>query len=326
MTNRNKHLQSKKAVIKGLSQNMGFAAYGHGHRQQDCGSEAIAPTFVSRYEGWDVVELETKGCCVAKRQLPGSDAVIECRLDRHPSITYAGSWPRPISDPPRIVLTGMCVYSDCWRARLEPAAPGQPAPRPLVIGLKLDRAKLKHYISRGRKVQKIEIPRQLCYYQQVLLDWQRQTLAEWNSVEEVYYHIPIAIYHTYIQELEIALGQEQPELHLQLESYGTLLRDRVKRTLEPLAASLHFVDPHLDPEGRPLTPEAADRWLYLEAWDREDVVGLEDLAQLTIPASIAKERGGLIPCQVGLLDLPHPLSTCGGRCCDPLSVSLENCL
>jgi len=269
-----------------------------------------------RYEGWEVWE-DPDGNCRARRQLPGVAEIVECSLARHPHIAYEGSWPHPITVAPRVVVTGACLYSDCWRVQVAPAVPDTVAPRPLVIGLRHDRARLQRYLRSGRDVQTVELPRRMCRYQRVLLEWQKRNLALWASVEEVRYHLPLSVYHGFIDELEQTLGRSLTTLRAQLNAQGLQLREEVKRSIEPLGVKLRFVDPHVDADGHPLSPEAADCRPYLDAWDDDGVVGLEDLAQLTIVASIAHRRGVAIPCRVGLLDVPHPLSNCD-RGCDPL--------
>lgn len=268
------------------------------------------------YLGWKISPTDYDQC-IATRTLP-EGGEVECRCVRHHFVAYEGIWPGSLPSSPRLVMTGMCVYSDCWRGQLAPHTPGESPPRPFAIGLALDRLRLLDYLARGRPLLNIEIPRAPCDYQHRLLTWQRECLAEWPSVEEVRYHLPLGIYHRFICEIEDALGHSLPDMHGHLDSYGVDLQGRILTALEPLGVKVSFVDPVEDSGGRPLDPAEADLQPYLDVWGRDDVIGLEDLGQLTIPASIAKQQGGHMAVRVGILGFPHPFSHCRGRFCEPI--------
>ncbi len=272
-----------------------------------------SPLAAARYEGWRIA-ADASGYAASRTLPTGGGARVE--LAPGDVVTGEGLWGGPLPAAPRTVLTGACVYSDCWRARLAPHRAGARAPRPLALGLRHDRARLLAYLARGRSLRAIDMPERPCSYQRRLVAWQAACVAGWPTVEAVRYHLPVTIYHRFIEHLERALGP-QPEMHARLERYAAHLRGWIRARLAPLGVAVDFVDPATAPDGRPLTPAEADRRPYEDAWGDPGVVGLEDLAQLTIAACIAAERGAGPAVRVGVLDLPHPLSTCGGRRCAP---------
>lgn len=263
------------------------------------------------YEGWRLRQHPAR--CVATRTLPAGGR-IRIPLAVRRSVAYEGLWGGPLPDEPRAVLTGACIYSDCWRARVSAHRADARPPRPFVLGLRHDRARLLSYLNRGRRLEAVETPSSACIYQRRLFRWQAECISAWPSVEIVRYHLPVSIYHGFIGQLEASVGP-RPRMHARLDRYAGLLRGRIRALLEPLVSELIFVDPGTASDGRPLTAAEADRRPYEERWDEPGLVALEDLAQLTIAASIATERGGGPPVQVAVLDLPHPLGTCGGEHC-----------
>ena len=166
-------------------------------------------------------------------------------------------------------------------------------------------------------IRHVDVPIETCAYQDRLLSWQVGCVAEEGSdIEKILYHLPVSIYHGFIHELELALGAELPLLHGLLDGYGDMLRRKCVEAFRRIGRSVEFCDPHAGPNGEILDAHAADRAPYLDALEFDGVMGIEDLAQLTISATIAKEFGVTIPCRVGVLGLLHPLSQCDGeRCC-----------
>lgn len=263
------------------------------------------------YEGWRL-HLGV-GRCVATRVLP-TGGRVRVPLITSPGVAYEGVWDGPLPEAPRAVLTGACIYSDCWRARVSAHRVGVRPPRPFVLGLRHDRARLLSYLKRGRRLEAVEIPSAACAYQRRLFRWQAARISRWPSVRVVHYHLPVSIYHHVIEELEESVGP-RPDMHARLDRYASLLRSELRTLFAPLTGELRFIDPGCASDGRPLGAAEADRLPYEERWDEPGLVGLEDLAQLTIAASIAAERGGGPPVQVAVLDLPHPMSACGGDRC-----------
>lgn len=269
------------------------------------------------YEGWKLFEDKINYRCIAEKSIGSDDGICRVILKAHGDISYEGYWPSRPQYPPRILITGSCIYSDCWRLQFEPHIPGTTPPRPFILGLPHDRDRIRKYLTRkNRRISYVDVPMETCLYQDKLLSWQVNCVAEEGpDIEKILYHLPVSIYHAFIDEIEVALGEKLPLLHGLLDEYTDMLKGKCAKAFEGIGKSVEFLDPNKRPNGEVLDAHAADRAPYLEILESDGVMGIEDLAQLTISATIAKEFGVTIPCRVGVLGLPHPLSECDGEHC-----------
>nr|VFJ52501.1 MAG: hypothetical protein BECKFM1743C_GA0114222_101097 [Candidatus Kentron sp. FM]VFJ58359.1 MAG: hypothetical protein BECKFM1743A_GA0114220_102133 [Candidatus Kentron sp. FM]VFK09418.1 MAG: hypothetical protein BECKFM1743B_GA0114221_101047 [Candidatus Kentron sp. FM] len=279
------------------------------------------------YEGWKLFEDKINRRCVAEKSIGSDDEICQVVLKANRDIPYEGYWPGRSLDPPRILITGSCIYSDCWRIQFESHTPKTTPPRPFILGLAHDRERIKKYLKKKRPISYVDVPIQTCVYQDKLLSWQANCVAEEGpDVERLLYHLPVSIYHTFIDEIEVVLGAKLPMLHELLDEYTDMLKKKCVEAFHHIGASVEFCDPHKGPNGEILDAHAADRAPYLEVLGLDGVMGIEDLAQLTIGATIAEEFGVTIPCRVGVLGIPHPLSQCDGEHCCRRRLSMDSLL
>ena len=276
-----------------------------------------------KYEGWDVHEDDHTKTCKATKSLIGREEPLELSLEVcHGPIAYQGSWPREVpSTWPKTILTGSCIYSDCWKVQFASHSPKQAPPRALILGLERDREKIRKYLERGRAIVHVDVPTKLCGYQEKLLAWQVASVAEMPNVETVRYHLPVSVYHSFIDDFEKASSKQLHFMHLMLDDYADMYKQRVGEEFAAIGQNVTFYDPTHDQDGNVLDAHGADQAPYLEAVNEDHVMGLEDLAQLSISAIVAEKTGITIPCRVGVLGLPHPIKTCAGAFCSCQSFS-----
>nr|VFK66353.1 MAG: hypothetical protein BECKUNK1418G_GA0071005_10894 [Candidatus Kentron sp. UNK]VFK71987.1 MAG: hypothetical protein BECKUNK1418H_GA0071006_10904 [Candidatus Kentron sp. UNK] len=269
------------------------------------------------YEGWKLFEEKINDRCIAEKVIGQDGDTCRVVLEPHQHISYEGYWPHRPRVRPRILLTGSCIYSDCWRLQFDAHTPGETPPRPFILGLPHDRKRIITYLTRKRRaISHVDVPLRTCAYQELLLSWQVSCVAEMPDIEKLLYHLPVSIYHTFIHEIESVLEEKLPVLHELLDEYGEMLKKKCLAAFQDIGVSVEFCDPHEGANGAILDLHAADQAPYLNALNLDNVMGIEDLAQLTISATVAKDTGITIPCRVGVLALPHPLSRCDGqRCC-----------
>lgn len=278
---------------------------------------AITASLTSfNYEGWTISEDKLNEKCVAEKVLVVGEAPCKIELAANKKIAYEGYWPQCPETLPSVVITGSCIYSDCWRIQFEAYAPGEKAPRPFILGLAHDRERICHHITHNRKISHIDVPIQTCEYQDILLAWQVSCAAETPDIEKLIYHLPISIYHNFINEIETALEKQLPILHTMLDEYGCMLKKKVASAFMDVGIAVEFCDPNKGPNGEILDAHAADQAPYLDALQFDNVLAIEDLAQLSISALVAKKTGITIPCRIGVLGLPHPISECCGQHCN----------
>nr|VFK13997.1 MAG: hypothetical protein BECKLFY1418C_GA0070996_100525 [Candidatus Kentron sp. LFY] len=178
------------------------------------------------YEGWKLFEDKINQQCTAEKSL-GGNKICRVVLNAHREISYEGYWPGRPQKPPQILITGSCIYSDCWRLQFEPYIPGISPPRPFILGLTHDRKRIHQYLTRKRRlIRHIDVPLQSCVYQDKLLSWQVNCVSEFPDVERLFYRLPVSIHHTFIDEIEEALSTRLPVLHKLLDEYTGMLKNK----------------------------------------------------------------------------------------------------
>lgn len=262
------------------------------------------------YEGWKLHEDALGEQCIAERTITGHKELYRIHLKKHHKVAYEGYWPTKPDFEPEMVITGACIYSDSWNIQFSGHHSNAELPRPYVIGLPNDRNRIRHFITKKKRpILHIDIPTVTSLYQDILIKWQAHTLADMKSVKKLQYHIPVSIYHGFITEIEHSLDKSLDILHQMLDSYTAILKNKVIETFQTVGISkIEFCDPSKDGEGNLLDAHAADQKPYLDALKHNKVMALEDLAQLTISAVVAKQTGRVIPCLASVLAIPHPMT------------------
>jgi hypothetical protein len=269
----------------------------------------LLPTASVVYSGWQLSRLPsatTRAVYVAFKEDDAAHAHPALRLVASQTVLCEGYWPFRPPWEPRVILGGVCLYTAAWAVRFAAAADGG-APRPLSLGLPGDLARILKYLKKGRPIATIQLPTQPGLYHQRLIPWQAEVLSRFPGVEAVHYTLPVPDYHGYILHFEAALGQPLPGLHAALEAYAQSIKDYQQQVWGDLIAKVHYDLPG-SPDLKKVNTASRenDLQLYLQAVNRERVMGMEDLPEVALAAEVARRTGILIPCAVSVLGLPDP--------------------
>ena len=205
-----------------------------------------------------------------------------------------------------MILGGICLYTSAWTVQFA-AAPGNPTPRPLSLGLPGDLVRIHTLLAKDRPIAAVNVPTRPGLYHQRLIHWQSEVLSRYPSVQTIRDNLLDNDYHGYIRNVEYVLGESLPGLQAALDDYVTAIKALLRKTMAAYYHKLRFDIPGTsDLKAVDATSRENDLRLYLAAVGESNVMGMEDLPEVALAYEVAQRTGVLIPSAVAVLGLPDP--------------------
>jgi hypothetical protein len=260
------------------------------------------------YSGWRLKSVANQNSLemyIADKTDPVS---IHPRVMLYPSshIVCEGYWPFPPRDEVRIILSGTCLYTACWSVQFAPARANDPPPRPLSLALPGDMKRILTLVRKKRPIAHMNIPLMPGLYHYQLLTWQASVINRLSRIEEIRYHLPTSNYHIYIKMFEDALGIKLMNMHIHLHNYIKQIKRYMVESWNGVLNKLTYIEPYIKYDKDGFSSKENDLMLYLDAAHHQATLGVEDLPELSLACETTRRTGNVVPCIVGVLDLPDP--------------------
>lgn len=271
------------------------------------------------YSGWRLTQLSEKKDQTIYAAFKADDvehSYPAVTLKSSQTVFCEGFWPFRPSYAPRVILSGVCLYTAAWSLSFASAADNGDEPRPLSLGLPGDLARILKLLKKGRPIVSVQLPTLPALYHRRLINWQAEVLQRFPSVEVIRYTVPVHDYRGYIMQVEGAVGHPLPGLHQALDGYMRTIQAYMELAWGDFTQRVQF-DTLGSPEYKKAdaTSRENDMQLYLRAVQDERVMGMEDLPEVALAHEVARRTNVMIPCAVAVLGIPDPYLLREDACC-----------
>ena len=251
------------------------------------------------YAGWNIGMLQ------ASTGAGYEGKPINVQLEEGVSVAYQGWWPKQPTTPPKVIIAGCCLYDYRWQLRFAKRGKGNP-PSSMCLASSKSRSRALSKLRDGQTAVSVVVPRALGTYHTKLINWQVDMIRELQP-EQVFYHVPVAEYHSYIDELEQGLGRTIPKLHSLLDEFASTISDLIMERCKS-CARVSFIEP---PQDQLSSPIDSFLWPYMNinrivAESIDQIIGLEDIPELRLVQEAAIRSGYTIPVKCAVLDMTDP--------------------